>query len=147
MRPQPYELDVQNYPFSIEIPTRFGDIDTLRHINNVAIAQLFEEARVRFGLHSQNKPFGKMGEFGRLVTVSSVINYLGEVFYPDPVTLAVGVDHIGTTSHILSCLMLQYDKAVAHSRTTLVLSSEQGQATSIPEQFKAILREYSISKS
>lgn len=41
----PQRLLLDNYSFQITIPTRFADLDTLRHVNNVAIASLYEESR------------------------------------------------------------------------------------------------------
>ena len=37
-------LALENYPLRLTIPTRYGDMDTNAHLNNVAIARLMEEA-------------------------------------------------------------------------------------------------------
>ena len=143
MKPHAFELNPDNYPFSIELATRFADLDTLRHVNNVAIAELFEESRVRFGIFSRDMTFTDMPAPGRLVNVSVLINYLGEVFYPDTVTVAVGVCHIGTSSHTLSCLMLQQGKPVAHSRSTLV-RSDGGKSQPLPADVVAMLDQHRL---
>ena len=77
MKPHAFELNPDNYPFSVDLATRFADLDTLRHVNNVAIAELFEESRVRFGMFSRDRTFGEMPALGRLVNVSVLINYIG----------------------------------------------------------------------
>ena len=41
-KPQSWQLDIGNYPFSHLTETRFADVDMLGHINNVAMAGLFE---------------------------------------------------------------------------------------------------------
>ena len=143
MKPEKYELDINNYPFTVDIDTRFGDTDTLRHVNNVAIARLFEESRVKFGLFSKNKTFEEMPVFGKVVTVSVAITYLREVFYPDPVTVAVGVADVGRSSHTLSCLMLQKGVPVAHCKTVLV-QFDDGQSTPIPAEVLEILNRFMI---
>jgi acyl-CoA thioester hydrolase len=47
-RPDPTRLTPSAYPHSETIQTRFQDLDPLGHINNVAMAALFESGRVRF---------------------------------------------------------------------------------------------------
>ena len=143
MRPETYELDVSNYPFTVELETRYGDTDTLGHVNNVAIARLFEESRVKFGMHSRRRRFRELPQPGSVVAASVLINYLAEVFYPDPVTVAVGVGRIGTASHTLVALMLQHDRPVAHCRTTLVQFAE-GQSATIPEEVRGILKNFRL---
>ena len=44
----PARLDAAIYPYAIEITTRLGDMDVNHHLNNVAYARYFEEARVTF---------------------------------------------------------------------------------------------------
>ena len=47
MKPDPQRLSPDAYPLLIEIPTRFADVDPLRHLNNVRLAEIYEEGRVR----------------------------------------------------------------------------------------------------
>jgi len=143
MRPENRDLNIANYPFTTEIPTRFGDLDPLQHVNNVAIAQIFEESRVRFGIFSRGEPLRELRKQMRLVTVATTINYLNEVSYPETVTLAVGVRHIGRTSYTLGCLMLQSDRPVAYCVTTLV-RSENGQSVALPESLVEILTRHMV---
>lgn len=143
MRPDKTALDIANYPFTVEIPTRFGDLDPLSHVNNVAIAGLFEEARVRFGLFSRGKTLNELRDQARLVTVSTTIHYLSEVFYPEPATVAVGIKQIGRTSYTLGCLMLQFNKPVAYNQTTLV-RSENGKSTPLPSLVTELLTNFVV---
>ena len=55
-RPEPWQLVAENYPVSVVMQTRFQDIDPNRHLNNVAFAALFENARVR--LNRELRPWG-----------------------------------------------------------------------------------------
>jgi len=43
---EPFRLDPERYPLKVRILTRYADVDPLWHINNVAVAQYYEEARV-----------------------------------------------------------------------------------------------------
>jgi len=47
-RPDPALFDPARYPFGNSVTTRFADLDPNGHINNVAMAAVFEDARLRF---------------------------------------------------------------------------------------------------
>ena len=77
-RPEAWRLDPASYPHSEPIQTRFQDLDVLGHLNNVAMAALFESGRVRF-----NRSMNLAGWAGHRWLVARVeINYLGEGFFP-----------------------------------------------------------------
>ncbi|MGJ3628623.1 thioesterase family protein [Sphingomonas sp. MMS24-JH45] len=73
-RPEPRRLLLDTYPRREVIRTRFQDLDLMGHLNNVAFAALFEDARVRF-----NGLLGRMncGDGFRAV-VANTITYLAE---------------------------------------------------------------------
>lgn len=45
-RPSPWQRIRGNYPYSLEVPPRYSDLDVLGHVNNVAIAGMFETGRI-----------------------------------------------------------------------------------------------------
>jgi acyl-CoA thioester hydrolase len=45
-KPESWRLDPASYPTHVEMQTRFQDMDINGHLNNVAFAVLFENARV-----------------------------------------------------------------------------------------------------
>lgn len=145
MRPDAFELNPANYPYHVELQTRFGDLDVLNHINNVQIAQLFEEGRYRFALDTLNQTSQQRQQQNPMVTVSILTSYLSEVQYPAPVVVSCGMYHFGNTSYTISCLMQQEGRIVAHSRATLV-SSNQGKATTLDPEVVARLRDFSVTR-
>jgi len=85
-RPAPCELETDHYPFVTDVLPRFSDLDINAHVNNVSIANLFEEGRLKFSLHYRKVTFNGLVECEeKILIVSSLISYIGEVFYPDPV--------------------------------------------------------------
>ena len=48
MKYDPIRLDAERYPFVLPVAPRFADMDILKHINNLSLAEYHEEARVRF---------------------------------------------------------------------------------------------------
>ncbi|MFC0206209.1 acyl-CoA thioesterase [Novosphingobium soli] len=124
-KPEPALLDPQRYPFSCSIEPRFGDLDVNLHINNVALAGLLEDGRVRFHRASGYRE-GLVGLSSMIVSVA--IEYLGEGHYPDPLTLHCAVEDAGRTSHRLVQLVTQQERIVAFARSTMVTVDTQGPA-------------------
>lgn len=50
MKNKPWRREQRFYSFKTELPTRYADMDTERHINNVAVLALHAEARSRLHL-------------------------------------------------------------------------------------------------
>lgn len=144
-RPAPYELQAEHYPFVTEVSPRFGDLDLNTHVNNVAVAGLFEEGRLKFALHYRKTPFKGLveGEEKALV-VSSLINYLSEVYYPDPVNIHAGIVDVGRSSFTQACLMTQNGQPVAYSKVTLV-RVENGQSKALSDTLRQSLSELIIT--
>jgi acyl-CoA thioester hydrolase len=55
-RPESWQLNPDSYPFSHLTETRFADMDLLGHINNVAMAGLFEHGRGMFNHSIEAQP-------------------------------------------------------------------------------------------
>ncbi len=104
------------------------------HLNNVAFAALFESARVKFNysLGEMNRTSGFRG-----VVARCEINYLAEGSYPEDVTIATGIGHIGNRSWDILAAMFQSGKPIASCDTVIVMTSSPGEP--IPQAFQAKL--------
>lgn len=134
-RPDPARLDPANYPHREIVQTRFSDLDPMGHINNVAMATIFENARVRFN-HAIG--FGRGRTSGRWLVARVEVNYLAEGHFPADMLVTNGIGHIGNRSWtILSCAF-QQDRPVATCETVVVLDGSNG-VTAIPDEIRALL--------
>ena len=136
MRPAPERLLLATYPYSTELDTRFGDMDVQGHLNNVALAGLYEEARVRFvsslfQLHS--RPDGQ-----RPVLAEATIRYLAEGRYPGRLTGAAGLLRIGRTSYVVGQAMFQHGICIGTADIVIVWT-QTGRPTPIPHDLRAAL--------
>ena len=135
-KPDPALLDPARYSFSCEIATRFGDLDINLHINNVALAGICEDARVRFhnasGYHAA---LGQPGAKAGAMVASFAIEYIGQGFHPDPLIVHVAAERIGSTSYSLVQLVRQGDRTIAFTRATMVVVRD-GRPAPIPELFR-----------
>ena len=132
-KPAAFRTQLETYPFTADIPTRWADLDLLGHINNVSMAGLFEEGRGRFN-RSLELPRDRKTTRWLIAAVS--INYLAEAHHPHDVTIASGIGHIGTRSWTILSGAFQKGECVATCDTTLVFTDETG-AAPFPDSFRA----------
>jgi acyl-CoA thioester hydrolase len=118
-RAQPHQLIHSHYPVSMEVQTRFQDMDVMGHLNNVAFAALFEHARVMF--NRALRPWDERPESERSVVGQVIINYLQEGNYPLPVTIGSGIGKIGNSSYVISQGMFQNDLCIATCDTVVAV--------------------------
>ncbi len=131
-KPQSWQTDMASYPYAHLTETRFADVDMLGHINNVAMAGLFEHGRGKFN-HAIEVERRTQGQ--RWLIVSAKLDYIAESFFPEPVNIASGIGRIGSSSWDICSAAFQKDSCVAICVTTLVLTDKNG-PTSIGEELR-----------
>lgn len=142
-RPDGWRLDPANYPVTAEVQTRFGDMDVLGHLNNVAYAALFENGRVVFNRAITCHPH--RGQGIRWLVASVAIDYLAEGHFPAPVTIASGVGDIGRTSWQIFQAGFQGGQCIALCRTTLV-QADSGGSLAIDDALRAELTRLAVRR-
>lgn len=136
MRPEAWRLDPSAYPAPLEVQTRFGDLDPLGHLNNVALARCYEEGRVRFSTTFSARDLWGAG--GRVVVARVAIDYLAEAFYPMPLQVFTGVSRVGGSSYGFGQLLMQDGKPVGLAETVLVYTAA-GRSAPLPDAFRDAL--------
>jgi acyl-CoA thioester hydrolase len=103
VRPErdPAVLVRENYPFRLDVRARFGDLDTNRHVNNVALAGWYLDGLAELHLDVLGYPTG--GPLDGLSPSSLRVDYLSEVHYPGIHQLRVGVLDLDETSVRYAC--------------------------------------------
>ncbi|WP_067662745.1 acyl-CoA thioesterase [Nocardia miyunensis] len=115
-------LPLEAYPCRREISLIFADIDPLRHVNNVAIARMFEEGRVTLSRATSDLLADEVPL--RMVLARLEIDYLAEVMYPGEVQLGIGLGRIGRSSIEQRAGLFQAGRLVAASRSIEVNTVE-----------------------
>lgn len=136
-KPDPWRLDRARYPFDTVVATRFGDLDVLGHINNVAMAGIFEEGRVRF---NRSMRLERPPNHIRWLIADVAIAYLREAHFPEDITVTAGIARIGRSSWTILSAAFQRAGCVATSETTLVYTDAKGAAALPPEMRVALER-------
>lgn len=136
----PSRLEADNYPYATSVETRFQDLDPLGHINNVAMAALFENGRVRFNrellVERKRRVAGERWLIARVE-----VNYLAEGHFPDPITVVSGIGRIGSSSWDIVSAAYQNGKCIGLCDTTIVKTNADGSAP-IGDEFRRELESY-----
>lgn len=140
-KPDSWRLDRAAYPFSNSTETRFQDLDPLGHVNNVAMAALFENSRVRFNRSIElTNRHASQGAGDRWLVASVSIAYLAEAHFPDAVDVCSGIGRVGTSSWTILSAAFQGDVCVATCDTVLVLTDANGPQP-LPDPIRTVFGE------
>jgi acyl-CoA thioester hydrolase len=139
-KPDPALLDPSRYPFACEIETRFGDLDINMHVNNVAMAGILEEARVRF--HAKSG-FHQTAERMTTMVVSLGIEYLGQGYHPQPLRVHVAASDFGRSSYSLCQLVMQECRVVVFARATFVCVQDD-RPVALPPAFRETVQPFML---
>lgn len=126
LKDEAWRLDLENYPMRHTVPTRYADQDENRHLNNVAVALIIQEARVRFNLRVRDSLPPE--ELNRMMVAHLGIDYIAEGFYPLDVETGVGISRVGRTSYALSIGLFQNGKPFALAEAVMVNLNDAGSA-------------------
>ena len=130
MKPPAWRQDAALYPHSIRVQTRDHDEDRLGHVNNIAVAAYYDEARSQLMRRTFELTNGLTGV--RIVTADVRVSYMGEVFHPGDVEVASGILRIGNSSWEIGQTMYQAGRCVGVATTVLVQASSEGSSTIVP---------------
>jgi acyl-CoA thioester hydrolase len=141
---EPFRLDPERYPLKVRILARYADVDPLWHINNVAIAQYYEEARVSTTMMVMGGRRVASPEGERILIAHQSIDYLREATYPGSLDIGIGVLRIGRSSFRYGMAMFQDGACVSVSEAVLVFADSEGPAA-LPEDYRRRLEGWLIA--
>ena len=128
-------LEPGRYPLKVRILARYADVDPLWHINNVAIAQYYEEARVSASMSMMDGQRIPTGDGERILIAHQSIDYLREASYPGTLEIGIGVLRIGNSSYTYGMAMFQDGACVSTSDAVLVYADANGPAR-LPDAYR-----------
>jgi len=143
VRVEPFRLDPDRYPLKVNILARYADVDPLWHINNVAVAQFYEEARVSTTMIVMGGRRVGTPEGERILIAHQSIDYLREATYPGSLEIGIGVLGVGRTSFRYGMAMFQDGACVSVSEAVMVYADVHGPAE-LPEEYRQRLEDFLI---
>jgi acyl-CoA thioester hydrolase len=124
----------ENYPFRYDVRTRFGDLDTNRHVNNVALSGWYLDGLAE--LHTDVLGYPAGGPLDGLAPSSLHVEYLDEVRFPGIYQLRVGIRELedGTVSY--ECALFDGPKCLGLADAAGSVRTDEVDLTSAFEAFR-----------
>lgn len=121
------------FNYSVEISTRFRDIDAMQHVNNAVYATYIEQARVRYVEDIVDEEFMSLGA----VIASLEIEFRKPIEFGEYVTVAVRTGKIGRSS-IPQEYEIRVDGTVAATASTVMVpyDPETGESQPVPDSWR-----------
>ncbi len=141
MKVNPRLLDASIYPFSFDMPSRFSDVDSQKHLNNSRLTEFYQESRVAFYTNIERKHNFKRPDGHRFLVAHIAIDYLAEVNYPQMITMRVGIAKIGRTSQTLQIGLFSEGRCAGLARVVLVSGGPEGPMP-ISDEWRGMLSSY-----
>ena len=137
-------MTADGWRFTFRDRIRYGDLDTNAHLNNVAVHQFFESARVAYmrGLFPEIDPMGRAGGFG-MIFAETHVRFASPGFYEEVMRVHVRAEELRRSSVKIAFRMVceSDGRLVAEGWGTLVgYDYENGRAAPFPEPVAERLR-------
>jgi len=92
---------LEQYPVITDVVVRWGDMDSLGHVNNILYLQYFETARIEYLLRlGMSAPGPDWGEDGAIIKSVSC-RFLVPVTFPDTLSVGARITHLGDDRAIM----------------------------------------------
>lgn len=129
---------IAGYPFVFWDQVRFGDLDTLGHVNNAVYATYLESARLAYYQELTGLPLEQLN----IILAELTITYRAPAFYRDRLAVGVRVASVGTKSFSMEYLIARAgdDAVIAAARSVLVAYDYvAGRTIPVPEVVRRLV--------
>lgn len=125
--------------YTVDVPVRYRDLDTLKHVNNAVYATYMEEARGGYAADVLGLEF----EEYNFVLAHLELTFERPVTLGETVTVGVETSKLGESSATMAYDMRVEDEPVATGETTIVfVDQEENHPMPIPDEIRERIVEY-----
>jgi acyl-CoA thioester hydrolase len=131
-------------PFVHTERVRFGDLDAMRHLNNVVFLRYFETARIAYirSLLPTHDPSHPESERFGLIFAECHINYRSPVYFDEEVAVECSIGEVRRSAFQVKFSMRVADRVAAEGYGWLVgFDYSSDKSAPLPEGFKKVLED------
>jgi acyl-CoA thioester hydrolase len=121
---------------------RFGDLDAMRHLNNVVFLRYFETARIAYirSLLPTHDPASPETERFGLIFAECHINYRSPVYFDEEVDVGCSIGEVRRSAFQVKFTMRVGERVAAEGYGWLVgFDYGADRSTPLPDSFRAVL--------
>lgn len=130
---------LKGYPVIVDVVVRWGDMDSLGHVNNIVYLQYFETARIEYLMRlGMDSPGPTWREFGLIIAANSC-RFMAPVTFPDTLSVGARISAIGKDRLIMEHIAYSQgmDKVAAEGDAVVVsYDYSMGRRTPFPEDIR-----------
>jgi len=93
---------LEDYPVITDIVVRWGDMDSLGHVNNILYLQYFETARIEYLLRLGLPAPGPGWREDGMIIKSVSCRFLAPVTFPDTLSVGARMTHLGRDRAVMA---------------------------------------------
>ncbi len=130
---------LKDYPVVVDVVVRWGDMDSLGHVNNTLYLQYFETARIEYLVALGMDPPGPSWQEYGLILASLSCRFKVPVTYPDTLSVATRVAALGEDRVLMEHAAFSHklDRVAAESDAVVVsYDYVTGRRTSLPPDLR-----------
>jgi len=132
-----------DWPFAHLERVRFGDLDAMRHLNNVVFLRYFETARIAYLrdlIPGHDPAHPEAGGFG-LIFAACEIAYRSPATFDEEVSIRCRAEQPGRSSFRVAFEMAVGERIIAEGHGVLVgYDYEQGRSRPLPDALRAAIQ-------
>lgn len=133
----------ETYPAWTSDIIRYRDLDPNAHVNHTAIAEYFENGRVRL----RHEHLAQLGDdiLTGFVLAKLSIQFNFELHFPGEVSVGTGLSRLGNTSYTLTQGLFQDERCIANSEViTVYIGKDTGRPTPLTDEIRAALQKVAL---
>lgn len=134
---------LERYPVIVEIPVAWGEMDALRHVNNVVYFRYFENARVAYFEKIKLWDFMNLTGIGPILA-STQCRYIVPLTFPDAVLVGTRTSEIKKDRFVMECSVFskRLQRIAAKGEALLVTYNyREKKKAPFPQELRRIITE------
>jgi acyl-CoA thioesterase FadM len=141
---QPWRRDPAFYPFLLDLPTRYADVDAERHVNNVAVQSLHAEIRSQWHMALMGRE-GWLGLTGQVRPAAVATDFIAVTHYPAPVRCGLALLETTREGYTLASAMFQDGHCVSIQECRMA-ACDGVERVALPARLGESLAGYGLAK-
>jgi acyl-CoA thioester hydrolase len=120
---KPEISSIIKYPFPVKQNIYWGEMDAIKHINNVTYFRYFENGRVNFFFETGLWQL-LIDENIQIVVAKIDCNFIQPLVFPDEIEISIGFKSIGNTSFVVHQKVESMKKGLAAHGDAIVVGTD-----------------------